>query len=74
MDILTKKRDKNGTNNKNKRVCQYGIDCYRKNPIHLDEFYHPHRKFLHRFYIITNNVVIYLYYSNLILIYINLSF
>ncbi|XP_055601148.1 probable tyrosyl-DNA phosphodiesterase [Uranotaenia lowii] len=24
------------------KVCQYGSDCYRKNPIHFKEFSHPH--------------------------------
>ncbi|XP_021706145.1 probable tyrosyl-DNA phosphodiesterase isoform X1 [Aedes aegypti] len=24
------------------QVCQYGSDCYRKNPIHFKEFSHPH--------------------------------
>ena len=22
-------------------ICKYGATCYRKNPIHLAEFYHP---------------------------------
>eukprot|EP00026_Physarum_polycephalum_P005964 Phypoly_transcript_06003.p1 GENE.Phypoly_transcript_06003~~Phypoly_transcript_06003.p1 ORF type:complete len:564 (+),score=114.23 Phypoly_transcript_06003:157-1848(+) len=35
-----KKNDENG-NNKNKPVCKFGAGCYRQNPDHLEEFYHP---------------------------------
>lgn len=31
--------------NYSKRICQYGKSCYRKNPIHFQEFTHPHREF-----------------------------
>lgn len=27
---------------KKRPVCKFGADCYRKNPWHLEEFYHPH--------------------------------
>jgi len=30
-------------NNPNNPPCIYGSYCYRKNPIHLNEFYHPDR-------------------------------
>jgi hypothetical protein len=30
-------------NNPNNPACRYGSDCYRKNPKHLKEFYHPDR-------------------------------
>jgi len=30
-------------NNPNNPACRFGSDCYRKNPIHLNEFYHPDR-------------------------------
>ena len=31
-------------NSQNNPVCKYGSDCYRKNPIHLNEFFHPYDK------------------------------
>ena len=31
-------------NSPNNPVCKYGSDCYRKNPIHLNEFFHPFDK------------------------------
>ncbi|XP_063596019.1 probable tyrosyl-DNA phosphodiesterase isoform X1 [Penaeus indicus] len=27
---------------KKRPLCKFGADCYRKNPWHLEEFYHPH--------------------------------
>lgn len=40
-------------NNKKRRmsakpICRYGEECYRKNPIHLEEYSHPHcKRYLH---------------------------
>jgi hypothetical protein len=30
--------------NDNKPICPHGVDCYRRNPDHLLEFYHPRRR------------------------------
>ncbi|KAJ3332155.1 hypothetical protein HDU76_001094 [Blyttiomyces sp. JEL0837] len=33
--------DKKPSNSNNKPVCQYGASCYRVNPQHREEYYHP---------------------------------
>ena len=27
-----------------KPACKYGSDCYRKNPVHLDQYWHPAKR------------------------------
>ncbi|XP_042877810.1 probable tyrosyl-DNA phosphodiesterase [Penaeus japonicus] len=40
---LKKNGSKEEANSSKKRpLCKFGADCYRKNPWHLEEFYHPH--------------------------------
>jgi len=39
-----KRKSSEGIDNTEKPLCKYGIDCYRKNPIHLQEFSHPNQQ------------------------------
>ncbi|XP_033631372.1 aprataxin and PNK-like factor [Asterias rubens] len=42
LDDTPRKRIKKANNGKKKReVCQYGKKCYRKNPLHSEEYSHP---------------------------------
>ncbi|RUS73000.1 hypothetical protein EGW08_019248 [Elysia chlorotica] len=34
----------NSSSNSKKPLCKYGSKCYRKNPSHVDEFYHPAKR------------------------------
>merc|ERR1711874_93388 len=49
VDLKIKKDHNTESEKKSKKrpLCKFGSDCYRKNPSHLEEFYHPHRKDVH---------------------------
>lgn len=38
----TENTSKNQNSAKKRPICKFGAACYRKNPWHLEEFYHPH--------------------------------